>query len=148
LFLGFGYEVNVPFNFRSQKTQTGMQVSSAILFHLLLFHRFIFEKALSKMTNIEHIFSARSVKRGQLPGSSIFSNCFPGISVVFPVCLLVFGAVMPLQIKNSFGTDITCNLTRHCAFLQLLLAKKYLSFQLELKFLFSPDIYLSTLIFC
>ena len=28
------------------------------------------------------------------------------------MCLLVFGAVMPLNI-NSFGMDITCKLTRH-----------------------------------
>jgi len=34
-----------------------------------------------------------------------------------------------------FGTDINCNLTRHCG-LPLLLAKKYFSYQLELNVLF------------
>jgi len=29
LFLGFGYKVNVRFNFRSRQTQAGIQVSSA-----------------------------------------------------------------------------------------------------------------------
>jgi len=68
LFLGFGYKVNVHFNFRSQQTQAGMQVSSVIVFLVLPFNRFIIEKALSQITNMEHIFSANSVKRGQLPG--------------------------------------------------------------------------------
>ena len=31
---------------------------------------------------------------------SIISKCFPRISVVFSVCFLVFGAVVPLQIKT------------------------------------------------
>jgi len=33
-FIGFGYEVNVRFNFRSQQTHAGMQVLSAILFRV------------------------------------------------------------------------------------------------------------------
>jgi len=68
LFLGFGYKVNVHFNFRSKQTQAGMQVLPVILFRVSLFHRFIIQKALSQITNIEHIFSAKSVKQRQLPG--------------------------------------------------------------------------------
>jgi len=68
LFLDFGYKVDVRFNFRSQQTQAGMQVSSVILFRLSLFNRFIIQRALSQITNIEHIFSAKSIKRGKLPG--------------------------------------------------------------------------------
>ena len=30
----------------------------------------------------------------------LFQNCFPRIFVAFPVCFLVFGAVMPLLIKT------------------------------------------------
>jgi len=52
LFLGFGYKVNVPFDFRSQQTQAGMQASSAILFRVSLFNRVIIEKALSQITNM------------------------------------------------------------------------------------------------
>jgi len=48
--------------------------------------------------------------------------------------------------KNSFGTDTACKHTRHYG-LPLLLAKKCLSFQLELNFLFSYYISLLTLIF-
>jgi len=69
----------------------------------------------------------------------LFQNCFPRISVVYPVCFLVN--------KNSFGTNITCNLTRHCG-LPLLLAKKNLSPHLELNFLFFSDTSLLTLIGC
>jgi len=58
LFLAFGYKVNVRFNFRSQKTQAGMPVSSGVLFRVLLFNRFIIEKALSQITNSAYIFSA------------------------------------------------------------------------------------------
>ena len=36
LFLGFGYKVNVRFNFRSRQTQVGMQVSSGVLFRVPL----------------------------------------------------------------------------------------------------------------
>jgi len=91
-----------------------MQVSSAILF-VSLFSCVIIEKALSKITSTEHIFNAKSLKRGQLPVStspgcgsgypSIITKCFLRISVKFPVCFPVFGAVMALN-KNSFGTDI------------------------------------------
>jgi len=52
LFLGFGYKVNVRFNFRSRQTQAGMHVSSAILFRVSLFNRFIIEQALSHITNM------------------------------------------------------------------------------------------------
>jgi len=72
LFLGFGYKVNVRFNFRSQKTQAGIQVSSAVLFRVSLFNRFIIEKGLSQITNSEHIFSIKSLKREKLP------SCTPG----------------------------------------------------------------------
>jgi len=65
LFLGFGYKVNVCFNFCSQQMQAGMQVSSAIPFHVLLFSRVVIEKALSQIVNMEHIFSAKSIKPGQ-----------------------------------------------------------------------------------
>jgi len=92
-----------------------MQVSSAILFLVSLFSRVIIEKALSQITNMGGIFSAKSLKREQyrLPpgcGTSdpLFQNCSPSISVLFLVCFLVFYVVMPLN-KNSFGTDITCN---------------------------------------
>jgi len=44
--------------------QAGRQVSSAILFRVLLFNRIIIEKALSQITNMEHIFSAKSLKQG------------------------------------------------------------------------------------
>jgi len=52
LFLGFGYKVNVRFYFRSQQTQAGMQVSSAILFRVTLFNPVIIEKAFSQITNM------------------------------------------------------------------------------------------------
>jgi len=67
----------------------------------------------------------------------LFQKCFPRIPVVFSVCFLIN--------KNSFGTDITCNLTSHCG-LPFLLAKKYLSSQLEFHFLFSFNTSLLTLI--
>jgi len=60
LFLVFGYKVNVRFNFRSRQTQAGMQISSGILF-VSLFSCVIIEKAVSKITNTEHIFSAKSL---------------------------------------------------------------------------------------
>jgi len=44
-----------------------MQVSSAILF-VSLFNRVIIEKAFSQITNMKHIFSAKSLERGQFPG--------------------------------------------------------------------------------
>jgi len=71
LFLAFGYKVNVRYNFCSRQTQAGMQVSSAILFRVLLFNRVIIEKALSQITNMEHIFSANSLKRGTI------ASCLP-----------------------------------------------------------------------
>jgi len=67
LFLGFGYKVNVHFSFRSRRMQAGMQVSSAILCRMLLFNRLIIEKPLLQITNMQHIFSAKSLKRGLLP---------------------------------------------------------------------------------
>ena len=120
MFLGFGYKVNVRFNFRSRQTQAGLQVSSAILFRVSLFNRFIIEKALSQITNMEHIFSAKYHKPCQLPGylpgygsgytliiSELLSYNFRGSSRVFSrVCCSLY--------KNSLGTDITCNFTRHC----------------------------------
>jgi len=72
-----------------------MQVSSAILFRVSLFNRVIIEKALPQITNMQHILSAKSLKRGQLPGCtfpgcgpgypSIISKCFPRITGGFPV---------------------------------------------------------------
>jgi len=53
LFLVIGYEVNICFNFCSQQTQAGMQVSSAILFRVSLFNHLLIEKALSQITNME-----------------------------------------------------------------------------------------------
>jgi len=64
LFLGFGYKVNVPFNFRSRQTQAGMQVSSAILFRVSLFHRVIIEKALSQIANLGSTSSVQSLLSG------------------------------------------------------------------------------------
>jgi len=64
----FGYKVNVRFNFCSWQTQAGTQVTSTILFRVSLFNQIIIEKALSQITNMEPIFSAKSLKRGQLPG--------------------------------------------------------------------------------
>ena len=113
MFLVVGHKVNIRFNCCSQQTQAGMLVSSTILFRVSLFNRVLIEKALSQIMNIEHIFSAKSLKRGQLPQAraiaiaqlltpgyglgypSIISKCFHGISVEFSVCFLVFGAVMP-----------------------------------------------------
>ena len=96
-----------------------------------IFNRFITEKSLLlQITNMEHIFTAMSVKRGncQLPPLwlrahlqckiywgeiawlpalvaglvtlQFFQNCFSRIFVVFPVCFLLFGAVIPLSIKT------------------------------------------------
>jgi len=118
LFLGFGYKINVRFSFRSRRSQSGMQVSSAILFRVSLYNRLIIEKTLSQITNMEHIFSAKSLKRRQLPGCStgcgpvtlqLFRNCFPRISRM-PSRVWCCNASLN---KNSFGVDITCNLTRH-----------------------------------
>jgi len=72
LFLGFAYKVNVRFNFRSRQVQASMQVSSAILFRVSLFNHVIIEKALWQIMNMEHIFSAKSLKQGQFP------RCRPG----------------------------------------------------------------------
>jgi len=52
LFLGCGYKVNVCFNFYSGQTQSGMHVSSSILFHVPHFNRVVIENALSQITNI------------------------------------------------------------------------------------------------
>ena len=128
-----------------------MQVSSAILFRVSLFNRFVIEKPLSQITNMEHIFSAKSRNHGNCPVrppgcgsgySSIISKLLPcnirGIS-------RMFSRVWCSLNKNFLGTDITCNPTRHSG-LPLLLAKNYLSTQLELHFLFSSDTSLVTLI--
>jgi len=118
---------------------------------------------------MEHIFSAKSVKGAivWLPltlvtSTSSVQNLLGGSNflvaglVSLQISFLEFGISYMFSSvwccnaslnKNSFGTNITCNLTRHCG-LPLLLAKKYLSSQLELNFLFSPDISLLTLIFC
>jgi len=127
-----------------------MQVSSAILFRVSLFNRFVIEKALSQITNMEHVFSAKSHKPWQLPGcpgcgsgyssiiSKLLSYNFLGISGMFSrVCCSLN--------KNSLGADITCNPTRHSG-LPLLLAKNYLSTQLELNFRFSSDTHILILI--
>jgi len=102
----FGYKVNVPFNFHSRQTQVDMQVSSAILFHVSLFNHVIIEKALWQITNKGSTSSVQSLLSGSnspvapmvagLVTLQLFQNCLPRISVVFPVCFLVFGAVMPL----------------------------------------------------
>jgi len=96
LFLGFRCKVNVRFNFRSRQTQAGMQVLSAILLRVSLFNHVIIEKAIWQITNMEHIFSAKSFKRGAIsrlspsygPGyPSIISKSlaynFRGISCMF-----------------------------------------------------------------
>jgi len=91
-----------------------MRVSLDILFRVSLFNRLVIEKPLLQITNMEHIFSA-SLLSGGLPywlRVWLPFNYFKIVSLGFPVCLLVFGAVMPLNI-NSFGMDITCKLTRH-----------------------------------
>jgi len=111
------------------------------------FNRFIIEKALSHISNMGSTSSAKSLLNGgiarfpppvvDLVTLQLFQNWLSRISVAFPVCFLVN--------KNSFRTDITCNLTRYCG-LPLLFAKKYLSSQLELNFLFFSDTSLLTLI--
>jgi len=105
-FLGFGYEVNARFNFLGQQTQARMQVSSAILFRDAFQSLSNWESPFAKYEHGEHIFNAKSLKRGQLPGCPtlvaglvtlhFFQNWFPRSSVVFPVCFFVFDAVMPL----------------------------------------------------
>jgi len=105
----FGYEtneVNVRFNFRSQQTPEGMQVSSAILFRVAFQSLYNWETPFAKYEHGEHISNAKSLKRGQFPGCPTlvgglvthqnFQNCFPRSFVVFPVCFFVFAAVMPL----------------------------------------------------
>jgi len=116
MFLGFGYKVDVRCNFRSQQTQAGMQVSSAILIRIVAFQsHHNWESTFPYFEQGEHIFSENSLKRGNCPFAplvvglvtlQLFQNCFPRISVVFAVCFLVK--------KNSFGTDIACNFKRHC----------------------------------
>jgi len=64
LFLGFGYQGNARFNFRSRQTQAGMQVSLAILFRVSLFNRFINEKALLQITNLGRTSSVQSLSSG------------------------------------------------------------------------------------
>jgi len=78
-----------------------MQVSSAILFRVPLCNRALIEKALSQVTNMEHIFSEKSLKRGQFPGSplvadlvtlQLFQNASLGFPWYFPYvfsCLLL-----------------------------------------------------------
>jgi len=94
LFLGFGYKVNVPFNFRSRQTQAGMQVSSAILFRVSLFNRIIVEKVLPQITNMWSTSSVQNLLSGSnflvaplvagLVTLRLFQNCLPRISVEFP----------------------------------------------------------------
>jgi len=159
-FIGFGYEVNVRFNFRSQQTHAGMQVLSAILFRVAFQSLYNWESPFAKYEHGEHIFNAKSLKRGQFPGCptlvaglvtlQFFQNWFPRSSVVFSVCFFEFGAVMPLSLneqklfRNGYYLH---NLTRHCG-LPLLFTKEYLFSQLELSFLFSSDTSLLKLIFC
>jgi len=80
---------------------------------------------------MQHIFNAKSLERGlksaiawfRLVALQLFQNCFPRISVVFPICFLVFS-------------------------LPLLLVKKYVSSKLEVNFLFFFGTSLLTFIFC
>jgi len=99
LFLGFGYKVNVRFNFRSRKTQAGMQVSSAILFRVPLFNRFIIEKVLSQITNMEYIFSAKSHKPWQLPG------CLPGCGSGYT---LIISKLLPYNLRGIISRMFFC----------------------------------------
>jgi len=64
LFLGFGYQVNVCFNFRSWQMQAGMQVSLAILFRVSLFNHCMNEKALSQIMNMGRTSSVQSLWSG------------------------------------------------------------------------------------
>jgi len=100
--------------------QAGIQVSSAILFHVSLFNCITTEKAPLQITNMKHIFSAKSLKRKHLPSCgpgyiSIISKCFLRISVVF---FRVWCCNASLN-KDSFWMDITCNLTRHIGLLPI-----------------------------
>jgi len=53
-----------------------MQVFSAVLF-VSVFSRVIIEKALSKITKTEHIFSAKSLNQWQLPGYLSWLRVYP-----------------------------------------------------------------------
>jgi len=66
--IGFGYEVNVRFNFRSQQTHAGMQVLSAILFRVAFKSLYNCEGPFAKYEHGEVFFNAKSLKRGQFPG--------------------------------------------------------------------------------
>jgi len=66
MFLGFGYKVDVRCKFHSQRTQAGMQVSSAILIRVSLFNRFMFEKALFHISNMGSTSSAKSLLSGAI----------------------------------------------------------------------------------
>jgi len=76
LLLGFDYKVDVRCNFPIQQTQAGMQVSSAILFRVSLFNRFINEKALSHLTNMRSTSSAKSLLSGAI--ARLPPGCGPG----------------------------------------------------------------------
>jgi len=125
--LVLGYKVNVRFNFRSRQTQVVTQISSAILFRVSLFNHVIIEKVLSQITNLQHVFSAKSLKRGQLPACPLpwlrawlHFNYFKMLPQNYRGIFRVFSRVSCCNAslkKNSFGTDIICNLTRHCRLL-------------------------------
>jgi len=126
------------------------QASSAILFRVLLFNRVIIEKAFWQTTNIKHIFSAKCLKREQFPVAPVvawlpfnyfkiaYTYNFRGISRTSSRVW----CCNPSLNKNSFGTDIICNLTRRW------FATVIGEAQLELNFLFSSDTSLLTLISC
>ena len=121
MFLVFGCNVNVCFNFHSRQMQAGMQVLSAILF-VLLFSCVIIEKAFSKITNMEIIFSAVSKAgtiaqfppwlRVQLP-FNYFKMLLQNFREISRMSSRVWCCNASLN-KNSVGTDSTCKLTRHC----------------------------------
>jgi len=78
---------------------------------------------------MEHIFSAKSLKQGQLPGlppplvaGLVTLQLFQNASLEFPWFSRIFSRVwccIASLNKNSSGTNITCNLTRHCGLLQV-----------------------------
>jgi len=115
LFLGFGYKVDVRLFPQSADTSWHAGFISHSI-SCVTFNRFIIEKALLHIMNMESTSPVKSpLSKGNCPFPPLvagmvtlqfFQNCVPGISMVFPVCFLVN--------KNSFRTDITCNLTRHC----------------------------------
>jgi len=67
LFLGLGYYVNILFNFGRRQMQAVIQGFINHSVRVSLFNRYIVEKALSQiyvLLNMEHIFSAKSLQRG------------------------------------------------------------------------------------